>query len=483
MSVSIPTTTFHEAYPLAELRPADYNPRRLSPEAFERLKVSIGRHGIVKPVILNANGTLVAGHQRTKGMTALGLTHTPAVMLGKTVRLQDEIQFNLLHNRVETEASVVYAEPGEIGTWSWVPWQSIRVEERKNLSFINAIGQMAAAHGPWGSVVMDDQGRIFLNAEYAVIAQAHRFDLLAWTVPSSDAGQLFGDLTGEYGVYDWSAIEEQAPVYNQHIVQPKRLRKFTSKAKEGKLAYGSETWDKLVLPWLTPKHRVVDFGAGYGDYAKMLRSKGYQVWDYEPYRCVQGSYAVDIKAVVAAIRGIDRELTRGGLFDTVVLDSVINATTSLDYQHWVLVVCNALCAADGGLYLGTRNLARELSDEKAKKVTSTVGTTRMSFLDEDNVEMNFVKGKWQKLRFHTPDSLEPLLRGYFSEVHISDRSGANIKAVCKGPLPLAVEEYRKAFEEEFNMPYPNDFRHHRHGQLAENLIKFVMERNRSFRYS
>ncbi|WP_055589530.1 hypothetical protein [Peterkaempfera griseoplana] len=92
-------------------------------------------------------------------MTALGPTHTPAVMPGKTVRLQDEIQFNLLHNRVETEASVVYAEPGEIGTWSWVPWQSIRVEDRKNLSLINAIGRMAAAHGPGGSVVMDDHGR------------------------------------------------------------------------------------------------------------------------------------------------------------------------------------------------------------------------------------------------------------------------------------------------------------------------------------
>jgi hypothetical protein len=482
VSVSIPTTTFHREYPLADLRPADYNPRRLSQHAFERLKVSIGRHGIVKPVILNANGTLVAGHQRTKAMTALGLPHTPAVMLGKTVRLQDEIQFNLLHNRVETEQSTVYAEPGEIGMWSWVPWQSIHVEERKNLSFVNAIAQMAAAHSPWGSVVMDDQGRIFLNAEYAVVAQAHRFDLLAWTVPSGDAGQLYGDLTGEYGVYDWSAIEEQAPVYNQHIVQPKRLRQHTSKAKAGKLAYGSETWDKLVVPWLTPSHRVVGFGAGYGDYAKMLRGKGFQVWDYEPYRCVQGSYAVDIKAVVGAIRGLERELSARGLFDTVVLDSVINATTSLEYQHWVLTTVNALCAADGGLYLGTRNLARELAVEKQKRVTSTVGVTHMSFLDDDNVEMNFVKGKWQKLRFHTPDSLEPLLRGYFRDVRISDRSGANLKAVCKGPLPLPEEDYRRAFDEEFNMPYPNDFRHNRHRELVEKLIKLVSERNKSFRY-
>lgn len=82
----------------------------------------------------------------------------------------------------------------------------------------------------------------------------------------------------------------------------------------------------------------------------------------------------------------------------------------------------------------------------------------MSFLDKDNVEMNFVKGKWQRLRFHTPDSLEPLLRDYFRDVRVTDRSGANLKAVCKGPLPLPEEEYRKAFDEEFNMPYSNGYR-------------------------
>ncbi|WP_406154507.1 hypothetical protein OG217_26855 [Streptomyces sp. NBC_01023] len=49
---------------------------------------------------------------------------------------------------------------------------------------------------------------------------------------------------------------------------------------------------------------------------------------------------------------------RGGPpHDVVVLDSVINATTSLDYQHWVMTTVNALCAADGVVCLGTRSLA------------------------------------------------------------------------------------------------------------------------------
>ncbi|SNX56050.1 hypothetical protein SAMN06272735_0488 [Streptomyces sp. TLI_55] len=144
-----------------------------------------------------------------------------------------------------------------------------------------------------------------------------------------------------------------------------------------------------------------------------------------------------------------------------------------------MTTVNALCAADGVVCLGTRNLARELRDEQAKRVTSQTATTKMSFLDEDNVEMNFVKGKWQKLRFHAPETLEPLLRRYFEDVQVTDLSGSNIKATCRHPIALPKEEYEKAFEEEFNMPHPNGFRHDRHLELVGNLIKLTVERNES----
>ncbi|MEU6417830.1 ParB N-terminal domain-containing protein [Streptomyces spiralis] len=479
MRTAAPQTTFYEAYSLADLQPADYNPRLLSEEAFERLKVSIGRHGIVKPVILNADGTLVAGHQRTKAMKALGITHTPAVMLGTKVRLTDEIQFNLLHNRVETEASIVYAEPGPVGAWSWIPWETINVAHSRNKPFQQAISYMTGGHGAWGSVVIDDQGRIALNAEYAVVAAANHFDVLAWTCPSLDAAQLVADLTGEYGVYDWSGLEDQAPVYNQHIVQPKRLRQYSSLKKAGKLAYKSETWEKLALPRLRkqPDMRVVDFGAGHGDYAKKLRAEdGYLIDDYEPYRTTPGKYAVDIKGVVGMIRTIEKRVAEHGLYDMVVLDSVINATTSLDYQHWVLTTVNALCRADGTVCIGTRNLLAELNFEKKQHSTSRHDSTRLSFLDKENVDMRFMQGKWMRIRYHTPESLQELLEAYFGEVKVVGRSNATLRATCKRPLRLSDLDYERALDEEFNMPYPNEFRHGRHKQLVENLVKSVKER-------
>ncbi|MFJ2738497.1 hypothetical protein ACIO3O_02405 [Streptomyces sp. NPDC087440] len=266
---------------------------------------------------------------------------------------------------------------------------------------------MTAAHGAWGSVVIDDQGRVVLNAEYAAVAKTQRFDVLAWTCASSDAAELVQDLTGEYGVYDWTGLEDQAPVWNQHIVQPNRLREHSSKAKADQVRYKSEVWERLALPRITTSTRVVDFGVGHGNYARHLRGEGYKVQDYEPYR-TKGKYALDIRTIVGQIRGIERELRERGLYEVVVLDSVINATTSLDYQHWVLLTVNALCAADGQAGIGTRNLDRELAYENSGHSISR-DSTRLNFLDNENVDMRFVKGKWQRIRYHTAESLRGLL--------------------------------------------------------------------------
>lgn len=468
--------TFHEAYPLTDLQPADYNPRHLSDTAFARLQASLRKHGVIKPVILNGNGTLVAGHQRTKALKAIGETHVPAVQLADTVRLQDEIAFNLMHNRVEVDASIVtLADPPPIGEWTLIPWDQIEVQERKNPAFTQAIAGLITSFGGWGSAVCDDQGRVFLNAEYAVCCSDLRVDLLVWCLPQAQAGEAFADLTGEYGVYDWANID--APVYNQHIVQPRRLRERKQKSRtqdNDKLAYGSKVWESKVLPWLTKTHRVVDFGSGYGDYAKKLRGEGFQVWDYEPYRMIEGAYQADIRTIVASLRGIAREVDANGLFDVCVLDSVINATTSLEYQHAVLVAVNSLIRHDGVLVLGTRSMARQMQAENSKTVTGQ--SRRLNFLDSHNVEVSFNNGRWMTMRYHSAETLAELLLGYFRSVDVGDRTNSTITAICRQPRPIPLEEVRRCLDLELNMPYPNDYFHNRQGPAVDAICRRVEER-------
>ena len=63
---------------LKDIKPADYNPRRISDEAFAELKGSLKNVGFILPIIVNKdNMTIVAGHQRTKAATAIGMTKVP----------------------------------------------------------------------------------------------------------------------------------------------------------------------------------------------------------------------------------------------------------------------------------------------------------------------------------------------------------------------------------------------------------------------
>lgn len=50
---------------LTEIKPAEYNPRRISDEDFQKLKNSIKTFGLTDPIIINLkNNTIIGGHQR-----------------------------------------------------------------------------------------------------------------------------------------------------------------------------------------------------------------------------------------------------------------------------------------------------------------------------------------------------------------------------------------------------------------------------------
>ncbi len=67
--------------PLAELKPAPYNPRRvLAPTspAYRKLKASLAEFGLVEPLIWNElTGHVVGGHARLRILKELGFTEVP----------------------------------------------------------------------------------------------------------------------------------------------------------------------------------------------------------------------------------------------------------------------------------------------------------------------------------------------------------------------------------------------------------------------
>lgn len=87
-----------------ELNPAEYNPRkRLQPgdEEYERLKRSIETFGYVDPIIVNADGTVIGGHQRLFVLRDLGYSEADVAVVD--LSKADEKALNIALNKISGE--------------------------------------------------------------------------------------------------------------------------------------------------------------------------------------------------------------------------------------------------------------------------------------------------------------------------------------------------------------------------------------------
>lgn len=88
--------------PISTLKPATYNPRKISKEALEQLKESISRFEMVDPIIANSAAkrkeVVIGGHMRLRAAKALGHKTIPVVYVN-IPNLKKEQELNLRLNR------------------------------------------------------------------------------------------------------------------------------------------------------------------------------------------------------------------------------------------------------------------------------------------------------------------------------------------------------------------------------------------------
>lgn len=441
-----------------ELRGADYNPRIISDEAFEKLKESLKTFGVCKPVIANENGTLIAGHQRTKAMKEVGITEVPTYILKSKIVVHDEIRFNLMHNSIETEnstARITNVNELDFG-YSMTSPNNIEVLEYKNGGILKEICRLLIRYGSWGSVIVDEQGNVIHNNDYAVACKNLNLDCLVYKMPNDKVALFLEYMKIDYGRYDYEALGVKA--YNQTYCQMNRNGNIRSRL-----------YERYIIPNINKNQRIIDFGAGKKEYATRLRQKGYRIKAYEPHLKKPNTEKLDVRQVVMDIDEIQKDIQANGLYDVVVLDSVLNSITSKEFEHFVMTTCNSLLKEDGIFYTGTRNLkAAELERE-----VSTDGVRYVQFLDQDKFCATFRKGVWTLQKFNDTKMLYKLMRKYFEEVKVYDSDKVQLFAICKKPRKLPLKEYEKALSIEFNMEYPGGYRHNKH----EKIVKTIMEQH------
>ncbi|MEO5928224.1 MAG: site-specific DNA-methyltransferase [Patescibacteria group bacterium] len=91
----------YESVKISDLRPAEYNPRSISERELSKLTESIRVFGFVDPVIVNADNTVIGGHQRIKAGERLGMAEVPCIRVD--VPKDRERALNLALNRISGE--------------------------------------------------------------------------------------------------------------------------------------------------------------------------------------------------------------------------------------------------------------------------------------------------------------------------------------------------------------------------------------------
>ena len=82
---------------IADLKPAEYNPRQISTKQYKDLKESIKKFSLVDPIIINKDNTVIGGHQRLKICKELKHIDIDCVVLDLTK--EDERELNIRLNK------------------------------------------------------------------------------------------------------------------------------------------------------------------------------------------------------------------------------------------------------------------------------------------------------------------------------------------------------------------------------------------------
>jgi len=442
----------------SDIRPAAYNPRKISDEAFEELKCSLKALGFILPIIVNRdNMTIVAGHQRTKAAMAIGLEEAPVYYISD-VGIESEILFNQIHNGVELEPQehARCVAPRESGVfYADVPAEAFEMGGN-NPSIVKDTCRLIVKHGDaLCAIVCGDEvvfGNNYLKAVFTIGQPAHCYFL-------DPAKRKMFDyfFARDYGVFSYDHIERAD--FMQGRAQPPR--------------YHAIDWSMLyrrVVPYLFKEDRrtvkVLDFGCGKAVFIdKLHKQLGYR-------------YAIGLEFFNHNLRGISVEkgheminnfiayVKANGLFDYVICDAVVNSVNTQKAEESVLTCLNLFAKPGGNVFVSGRLKEVALRQYKARRNTTDDSTT-VQFFDENGLTAFMQEGQWFFQKFLTRDQVEALFDRYGFEPFIRYESSGYWGFGAKKVRELTREQYIEAVDYEFNLNLPNHQRYGRQEDVKE----------------
>lgn len=426
-----------------DIKPADYNPRRIKPAQFEKLQESIEQLGCVIPVLVNTkNKVIIAGHQRVKAMKALGIKQVPVYFV-ENVSKYDEARFNQFHNGIDIgqegdgKAPIVegFAEANNTEF----------VLKTSTASRVKSICRLLNRYGNVLSCVVND-GKIVYGANYVKACQVLKLTVNTYGLTGKKIANTL--LHEDYGEFCYDNFERQTFV--QGLAQMNRLR--------GKKKFKSRLYEKLVIPYLKKNDvsNFLDFGAGQAAYAQLLHGSYLEFYQHHGDKLLvdNGNKMIDT---------LIKDLQANGRYQFVVCDSVINSTDSMKAEMAVLKCLNIF--SQGDVFISGRDWVRTQKQMNYKRDVARKNFD--TFIDEDGFTASFRKGHWYYQHFHTKKTFEDeIKKAGFKTVKYID-SGGSFQVHLKKVRELSLEEAKEAIDFEFNLPLPNGKTYNRNGDVWE----------------
>ena len=99
-----------ERIKINKLKPATYNPRQISTKQYNDLKESIINFGLVDPIIVNKDMTVIGGHQRLKVCKELTFLDIDCVVLDLSKEEERELNIRLNKNTGDFDMDILANE-------------------------------------------------------------------------------------------------------------------------------------------------------------------------------------------------------------------------------------------------------------------------------------------------------------------------------------------------------------------------------------
>lgn len=439
-----------------DIKPADYNPRRISDSAFAELKGSLKTLGFILPIIVNReNMTIVAGHQRTKAAMAIGLTEAPCYYVSG-IDIESEVRFNQVHNGIELEPDI-HSECLNVrapGFYDDIAAEDFIIKDSK-ATIVKDMCQLMVNYGNALCAIVIGSECVFGN-NYIKAAKITGMPIHCCFVEESKRAMFEYYFKQDYGVFSYDHIERGDFV--QGLAQPPRLKVLP--------------WSclyEIAVPHLQNEDRksvkVFDFGCGKAQYiTKLHKQLGYRnAIGLEFFN--HNTVGISVEHGQEMVDDFIAFVKANGKFDYVICDAVINSVNTQEAEDAVLMCLNLFCKMGGKIFISGRNL--EYMKQQTEANRNTTPMMSINFFDENGLTAIMKQGQWFFQKFLTDEDVDKIIKRMGFDVFVRKKSSGYFFIGAYKTKDFPKEEYAKAVDYEFNLKLPNNRRYNRHGDVKK----------------